>query len=38
MHRTMKRRVESVQRSCAAQQRQFDAFRLEYDTERPTMR
>jgi len=36
MHRTLKRRaVKPVQRTCAAQQRQFDAFRLEYNTERP---
>jgi transposase InsO family protein len=36
MHRTLKRRaVKPVQRTCAGQQRQFDAFRLEYNTERP---
>jgi len=36
MHRTLKRRaVKPVQRTCGAQQRQFDAFRLEYNTERP---
>jgi transposase InsO family protein len=36
MHRTLKRRaVKPVQRTCAAQQKQFDAFRLEYNTERP---
>jgi transposase-like protein len=36
MHRTMKRRaVKPVQRTRAAQQTQFDAFRLEYNTERP---
>ena len=36
MHRTLKRRaVKPVQRSCARQQQQFDAFRLEYNTERP---
>jgi putative transposase len=36
MHRTLKRRaVKPVQRTCAAQQRQFDAFRLDYNTERP---
>jgi putative transposase len=36
MHRTMKRRaIKPVQRTCAAQQRQFDAFQLEYNTERP---
>jgi putative transposase len=32
----MKRRaIKPVQRTCAAQQKQFDAFRLEYTTERP---
>lgn len=36
MHRTLKRRaVTPVQRTCAGQQKQFDAFRLEYNTERP---
>ena len=36
MHRTLKRRaVKPVQRTCATQQKQFDAFRLEYNTERP---
>ena len=36
MHRTMKRRaIKPVHRTCAAQQKQFDAFRLEYNTERP---
>jgi len=36
MHRTLKRRaVKPVQRTCAAQQTQFDAFRVEYNTERP---
>ena len=36
MHRTLKRRaVKPVQRTCAGQQRQFDAFRVEYNTERP---
>jgi hypothetical protein len=36
MHRTLKRRaVKPVQRTCGAQQQQFDAFRLEYNTERP---
>jgi integrase-like protein len=36
MHRTLKRRaVKPVQRTCAAQQRQVDAFRLEYNMERP---
>jgi hypothetical protein len=36
MHRTLKRRaVKPVQRTSAGQQRQFDAFRVEYNTERP---
>jgi putative transposase len=36
MHRTMKRRaIKPVQRTCAAQQKHFDAFQLEYNTERP---
>ena len=36
MHRTMKRRaIKPVHRTCAAQQKQFDAFRLEYNTELP---
>jgi hypothetical protein len=36
MHRTLKRRaVKPVQRTCGAQQAQFDAFRWEYNTERP---
>ena len=36
MHRTLKRRaIKPVQRTCAAQQRVFDAFRVEYNTERP---
>ena len=36
MHRTMKRRaIKPVQRTCVTQQTQFDAFRLEYNTERP---
>jgi transposase InsO family protein len=36
MHRTMKRRaIKPVQRTCASQQKVFDAFRLEYNTERP---
>jgi transposase InsO family protein len=36
MHRTLKRQaVRPVRRSCAAQQRAFDAFRREYNTERP---
>ncbi|MDB4912650.1 MAG: integrase catalytic subunit [Gemmatimonadetes bacterium] len=36
MHRSMKRRaIKPVQRTCAAQQKTFDAFRAEYNTERP---
>jgi putative transposase len=36
MHRTMKRRaIKPVQRTCAAQQIQLDAFQREYNTERP---
>ena len=36
MHRTLKRRaVKPVRRTCAGQQRQFDVFRTEYNTERP---
>lgn len=36
MHRTLKRSaVKPVQRTCGAQQKQFDAFRLEYNTQRP---
>jgi transposase InsO family protein len=36
MHRTLKRQaIKPVQRSCAAQQRNFDAFRKEYNEERP---
>lgn len=36
MHRTLKRHaVKPVQPTCAKQQRQFDAFRTEYNTERP---
>lgn len=36
MHRTMKRRaIKPVQRTCTKQQHHFDAFRLEYNTERP---
>jgi len=36
MHRTMKRRaIKPVQRTCASQQKVFDAFRTEYNTERP---
>lgn len=36
MHRTLKRRaIKPVQRTCAAQQHVFDAFRVEYTTERP---
>jgi putative transposase len=35
-HRTMKRRaIKPVQQTCARQQRRFDAFRLESNTERP---
>jgi transposase InsO family protein len=36
MHRTMKRRaIKPVQRTCAGQQTSFDAFRTEYNVERP---
>ena len=36
MHRTLKRRaIKPVQRTATSQQRQFDAFRAEYNTERP---
>lgn len=36
MHRTLKRQaVKPVRRSCHAQQRNFNAFRHEYNTERP---
>jgi putative transposase len=36
MHRTLKRHaIKPVRGSCAAQQRNFDAFRHEYNTERP---
>jgi len=36
MHRTLKRQVtRPVQRTCAAQQRAFDAFRREYNEVRP---
>ena len=36
MHRTLKRQaVRPVQRTCAGQQRAFDAFRHEYNTVRP---
>jgi transposase InsO family protein len=36
MHRTLKRQaIKPVRGSCAAQQRNFDAFRTEYNTERP---
>ena len=36
MHRTMKRRaITPVQRTCASQQKQFDAFRTGSNTERP---
>jgi putative transposase len=36
MHRTMKRRaIKPVQRTCMKQQHRFDAFQIEYNTERP---
>lgn len=36
MHRTLKRQAtRPVKRTCAAQQRVFNAFRTEYNTERP---
>jgi putative transposase len=36
MHRTLKRQaIKPVRRSCTAQQRNFDAFRHEYNEERP---
>ena len=36
LHRTMKRRaITPVQRTCASQQKPFDAFRTESNTERP---
>lgn len=36
MHRTLKRQaIKPVRGSCTAQQRNFDAFRREYNTERP---
>lgn len=36
MHRTLKRQaIKPVRGTCAAQQRNFDAFRQEYNTERP---
>lgn len=36
MHRTLKRQaIKPVRASCIAQQRNFDAFRREYNTERP---
>src|SRR5205085_9761673 len=36
MHRTLKRHaVKPVQRTCAGQQKRFDAFRREYNIERP---
>jgi len=36
MHRTLKRQaIKPVRGNCAAQQRNFDAFRREYNTERP---
>ncbi|MEX0692723.1 MAG: integrase core domain-containing protein [Gemmatimonadales bacterium] len=36
MHRTLKRQaIKPIRRSCRAQQRNFDAFRHEYNLERP---
>jgi hypothetical protein len=36
MHRTVKRQaIQPVRATCAAQQRHFDAFQPEYNTERP---
>lgn len=36
MHRTLKRQaIKPVRQTCLAQQRNFDAFRREYNTERP---
>jgi len=36
MHRTLKRQaIKPVRGNCTAQQRNFDAFRTEYNTERP---
>jgi transposase InsO family protein len=36
MHRTLKRQaIQPVRATCAAQQRNFDAFQHEYNTERP---
>jgi len=36
MHRTLKRQaIKPVRATCTAQQRNFDAFRREYNTERP---
>lgn len=36
MHCAMKRRaIKPVQRNCASEQRSFDVFRTEYNTERP---
>ncbi len=36
MHRTLKRQaIRPVRRTCAAQQRAFDAFRVEYNSVRP---
>jgi putative transposase len=36
MHRTLKREaIKPVRGSCAAQQRNFDAFRHQYNDERP---
>ena len=37
MHRTLKREaIRPVQRTCARQQASFDAFRIEFNTVRPT--
>ena len=36
MHRTLKRQaIKPVRQTCTAQQRNFDAFRREYNEERP---
>ncbi len=36
MHRTLKRQaIKPVRATCTAQQKNFDAFRREYNTERP---
>ena len=36
MHRTLKRQaIQPVRRSCTAQQRNFDTFQREFNTERP---